>query len=294
MVVQVAEYGSVSVDKLMEVERYSHVMHISSTVTGKIKPHLNCWDVLRATLPAGTVSGAPKVRAMQIIDELEVNRRGPYGGGLGYVSFSGEILQKCTYEICTVCELYSYLGYQIHIKGWAVPTIFVHDMTSLQDSHNPQGENSYQILDSIFIPKEYCIGGEQCSLMMQSTIAELYVTGDACQLPFGGQLVIFDLFVFSGGMDIALALRTMVVPTSTMDTILKYNSTSVTRQERLVYIQAGAGLVADSEPDKEYDETVNKAAALGRAIDLAESAFVENDVQILGTKGFTALIYWCW
>lgn len=74
----------------MEIERYSHVMHISSTVTGKIKSHLNCWDVLRATLPAGTVSGAPKVRAMQIIDELEVNRRGPYGGGLGHVSFSGE------------------------------------------------------------------------------------------------------------------------------------------------------------------------------------------------------------
>lgn len=83
--------------------------------------------------------------------------------------------------------------------------------------------------------------------------------------------------VCSGEMDIALALRTMVIPTSTMDTILKYNNTSVTRQERLVHIQAGAGLVADSDPIKEYEETVNKAAAMGRAIDLAESAFVDQD-----------------
>ncbi|KAK9794604.1 hypothetical protein WJX73_006210 [Symbiochloris irregularis] len=86
---KVAEAGSVAVQSLMEVERYSHVMHISSTVTGKLKQNLTSWDALRAALPVGTVSGAPKVRAMQIIDELETTKRGPYGGGIGVVGFNG-------------------------------------------------------------------------------------------------------------------------------------------------------------------------------------------------------------
>ena len=138
----------------MEIERYSHVMHISSTVTGRLEAGLNCWDALRATLPVGTVSGAPKVRAMQIIDELEPTRRGPYGGGMGGVGFDGD-------------------------------------------------------------------------------------------------------------MDIALTLRTMVIPT---------NRAKV-GDPWTIHLQAGAGVVADSDPAAEYIETVNKAAALGRAIDLAERAF---------------------
>ncbi|KAJ9511332.1 hypothetical protein QJQ45_029732 [Haematococcus lacustris] len=168
---KVAVNGSVVVEKLMEVERYSHVMHISSTVTGTLLPHLDAWDALRAALPAGTVSGAPKVvRAMQIIDELEVHRRGPYGGGIGHVSFTGS-------------------------------------------------------------------------------------------------------------MDMALGLRTMVVPTAGNDTMYMYrrgeaSATEHTRREWVMHLQAGAGLVADSQPESEYEETVNKAAALGRAIDLAEAAFV--------------------
>ncbi|CAI7817516.1 unnamed protein product [Closterium sp. NIES-54] len=191
---KVSVAGSVVVEKLMEVERYSHVMHISSTVTGQLLPHLTCWDALRAALPVGTVSGAPKVRAMELIDELEVTRRGPYAGGIGYVSFAGN-------------------------------------------------------------------------------------------------------------MDFALALRTMVFPTSSAsrsDTLFAYNSSSGTsssssggnsgsgrgggagaglkrRQEWVVHVQAGAGVVADSVPAAEWQETVNKAAALGRAIDLAESAFVHAD-----------------
>merc|ERR1712060_831154 len=86
---RVAQHGTVKVAKLMEVERYSHVMHISSTVEGTLRPELSPWDALRCALPAGTVSGAPKVRAMQIIDNLEHSRRGPYGGGIGAVSFGG-------------------------------------------------------------------------------------------------------------------------------------------------------------------------------------------------------------
>ncbi|MHC5008876.1 MAG: anthranilate synthase component I [Planctomycetota bacterium] len=150
---RVCEPASVCLDRVMEVERYSHVMHLSSTVTGRLAGDAGCWDALRATLPVGTVTGAPKVRAMQIIDELEPTRRGPYAGGIGVVGYEGD-------------------------------------------------------------------------------------------------------------MDIALALRTMVVPTAAQrDGVWT------------VHLQAGAGIVADSVPQREYDETVRKAAALGRALDLAESAF---------------------
>jgi len=160
---RVCETGSIRLERVMEVERYSHVMHLSSTLTGRLRAGLDCWDALRATLPAGTVSGAPKVRAMQIIDELEPTRRGPYAGGIGAVGFNGD-------------------------------------------------------------------------------------------------------------MDIALALRTMVVPTGS-SSISQSKSLLESRPMWDVHLQAGAGIVADSVPALEYDETVNKAAALGRAIDLAEAAF---------------------
>ncbi|KAH7292545.1 hypothetical protein KP509_29G073700 [Ceratopteris richardii] len=161
---KVAKAGSVKVEKLMEIERYSHVMHISSTVSGEMRDELTSWDVLQAALPVGTVSGAPKVRAMELIDELEKTRRGPYSGGIGGVSFTGD-------------------------------------------------------------------------------------------------------------MDIALALRTMVFPTSTRyDTIYSYGKLEKKR-EWIVHLQAGAGIVADSDPESEYNECINKATGLARAIDLAESAF---------------------
>ncbi len=151
---RVAAPATVKLDSIMEIERYSHVMHISSTVTGVLRDGQDCWDALRATLPVGTISGAPKIRAMQIIDELEPVRRGPYGGGMGFASVAGE-------------------------------------------------------------------------------------------------------------MDIALALRTIVVPTALFD-----------GHSWTYHIQAAGGIVADSQPAAEYQETVNKAAALARAIDLAESAFL--------------------
>jgi len=150
---RVCALSSVRLERIMEVERYSHVMHLSSTVTGRLREGLDCWDALRGTLPVGTVSGAPKVRAMQIIDELEPTRRGPYAGGIGYVSLDGD-------------------------------------------------------------------------------------------------------------MDMAIALRTMVIPTA-------HRSGG----DWSVHLQAGAGIVADSVPAREYEETVSKAAALNRAIDLAEVAF---------------------
>lgn len=163
---KVSKPGSVKVEKLMNIERYSHVMHISSTVTGELLPNLSSWDALRAALPVGTVSGAPKVKAMELIDELEVTRRGPYSGGFGGISFSGD-------------------------------------------------------------------------------------------------------------MDIALALRTIVFPTSQRyDTMYSYRN-GERRRDWVAHLQAGAGIVADSDPADEHRECENKAAALARAIDLAESSFVE-------------------
>ena len=88
---RVCEYGSVHVDDLMVIERYSHVMHIVSGVSGKLRSGMSAVDVIRAVFPHGTVSGAPKVRAMQIIDELEPVARGPYAGAVGYVDFSGNV-----------------------------------------------------------------------------------------------------------------------------------------------------------------------------------------------------------
>ena len=88
---RVSEAGSVKVSELMEVERYSHIMHLVTHVQGKLRPELDAFDALRACFPAGTVSGAPKVRAMQIIAELEPEKRGPYAGAVGYFSFSGNM-----------------------------------------------------------------------------------------------------------------------------------------------------------------------------------------------------------
>jgi anthranilate synthase component 1 len=88
---RVSEFGSVKVDRLMFVERYSHVMHIVSTIEGRLKPELTAVDALRACFPAGTLSGAPKVRAMEIIEELEPARRGTYGGAVLYADFSGNL-----------------------------------------------------------------------------------------------------------------------------------------------------------------------------------------------------------
>ena len=88
---RVCDYGTVKVKKMMYIERYSHVMHIVSQVEGKLRKDMDAFDLLRATFPAGTLSGAPKVRAMEIIEELEDTRRGPYGGAVGYFSFDGSM-----------------------------------------------------------------------------------------------------------------------------------------------------------------------------------------------------------
>jgi anthranilate synthase component 1 len=88
---RVCRVGSVTVDRFMEVERYSRVMHLVSDVTGRLRDDRDAFDLLEASFPAGTVSGAPKIRAMQVISELEPLRRGPYAGTIGYFSYLGDM-----------------------------------------------------------------------------------------------------------------------------------------------------------------------------------------------------------
>src|SRR5213593_3604762 len=100
---RVAEFGTVRVTEFMEIERYSHVMHIVSNVTGHLRRGCSAFDVVRATFPAGTVSGAPKIRAMQIISELENTRRGCYAGAIGYFGFDGNF-DSCIALRCAVLK----------------------------------------------------------------------------------------------------------------------------------------------------------------------------------------------
>lgn len=88
---RISKFGSVDVEKYMEVQRFSHVMHIGSTVRGEISDNKSPVDVIDAILPAGTLSGAPKIRACEIINELENNKRGIYGGAIGYIDFTGNL-----------------------------------------------------------------------------------------------------------------------------------------------------------------------------------------------------------
>ena len=152
---RVSEPGSVKVTQQMDVERFSHVMHLVSQVEGTLRPDADCFDAIRATFPAGTVSGAPKIRAMEIIAELEPDQRGPYAGALGY-------------------------------------------------------------------------------------------------------------FGFGGNMETAITIRTLVM------------------QDGLASVQAGGGIVYDSKPDSEFDETVNKATALLAALDIAEERSRERPHGSLG------------
>lgn len=108
---RVCEYGTVQVPQMMVIERYSHVMHIVSDVRGKPKPDQDAFSLLRATFPAGTVSGAPKVRAMEIIEELEGNRRGPYAGAVGYIDYDG------TMDTCITLRTITMHGNVCHLQA---------------------------------------------------------------------------------------------------------------------------------------------------------------------------------
>ena len=118
---RVAKISSVEVNESFTVERYSHVMHIVSNVRGILKEGLDCFDVLEAMFPAGTVSGAPKIRAMEIIEEMEPNRRGLYAGAVGYIGFSGNMDTAIAIRTLVVKEQTAYLGVGAGIVADSVP-----------------------------------------------------------------------------------------------------------------------------------------------------------------------------
>jgi len=118
---RVCEFSSVKVPEFMTVEKYSHVMHIVSDVVGRLKKGKTQYDLLRATFPAGTVTGAPKIRAMEIIDELENKRRGPYAGAIGYFSFSGNIDTCITIRTILIKDGYAYVQAGAGIVADSVP-----------------------------------------------------------------------------------------------------------------------------------------------------------------------------
>jgi anthranilate synthase component 1 len=118
---RVAKTNSVSVNEKFTIERYSHVMHIVSNVQGELKKGLDGYDVLAATFPAGTLSGAPKVRAMEIIEEMEPTRRGLYGGAVGYISFNGNMDTAIAIRTLLIKNNIAYLGVGAGIVADSVP-----------------------------------------------------------------------------------------------------------------------------------------------------------------------------
>ena len=124
---RVSVSGSVAVGNFMSVERYSHVMHIVSDVTGTLAPGHTGLDALRACFPAGTLSGAPKIRAMEIIAELENLRRGPYGGAVGYVSYSGDLDTAITIRTMVVRDGMAHVQAGAGIVADSVPELEYHE-----------------------------------------------------------------------------------------------------------------------------------------------------------------------
>jgi anthranilate synthase component 1 len=118
---RVCEYGTVRTTELMTIEKYSHVIHIVSNVAGRLRDGVDGFDVLRATFPAGTLSGAPKIRAMEIIDELETTRRGVYGGALGYIGFSGNLDLCITIRTMVIKDGRAYIQAGAGIVADSVP-----------------------------------------------------------------------------------------------------------------------------------------------------------------------------
>jgi anthranilate synthase component 1 len=118
---RVSRYGTVDVTDLMSVERYSHVMHIVSNVRGRLDDGRDAFDVLRACFPAGTVTGAPKIRAMEIIDELEPVSRGPYAGAVGYIGYSGNMDTAITIRTFVMANDRAYLQAGAGIVADSVP-----------------------------------------------------------------------------------------------------------------------------------------------------------------------------
>jgi anthranilate synthase component 1 len=118
---RVSKFGSVHIDEKMVIEKYSHVMHITSSVCGELQEDKNAFDSLKACLPAGTLSGAPKIRAMEIIDEIEPTKRGPYGGAVGYIDLFGNMNTCITIRTVVLKDNMAYIQAGAGIVADSVP-----------------------------------------------------------------------------------------------------------------------------------------------------------------------------
>ncbi len=150
---RVCEFSSVKVPEQMVIERYSHVMHIVSDVTGTLSPEYDAYDVMRATFPAGTVSGAPKIRAMEIIAELEKTKRGPYAGAVGYFSFDGNLDSCITIRTVVLDKNKAYVQAGGGIVADSVPE------TEYQETRNKAGA----VLKALSLAKHYAAAREGAS-----------------------------------------------------------------------------------------------------------------------------------
>lgn len=118
---RVSRYNTVRIEEKMVIEKYSHVMHITSSICGELDDSKSAFDALRTCLPAGTLSGAPKIRAMQIIDELEPTKRGPYGGAVGYFDFFGNINTCITIRTIVLKNKHAYIQAGAGIVADSIP-----------------------------------------------------------------------------------------------------------------------------------------------------------------------------
>ncbi|GIT48172.1 MAG: hypothetical protein Ct9H300mP14_01000 [Gammaproteobacteria bacterium] len=138
---RIAQIGSVKLTAKMEIERYSHVMHIASNVVGQLRDDYDAIDVLRATFPAGTVSGAPKVRAMEIIEKLEPDRRGIYAGALGYIGWNGNMDTAITFPYCDHCQWTAVLSKRALVSSPTRPPPRMERMYEQRSSGVPRSSN---------------------------------------------------------------------------------------------------------------------------------------------------------
>lgn len=176
---RVSEFGTVRVTELMTIERYSHVMHIVSNVTGTLLPGRTPFDVLRSTFPAGTLSGAPKVRAMQIIEELEPTRRGTYGGAIGYFSLNGNLDAAITIRTVLIKDGYAHVQAGGGIVADSDPDAEYAETVKKSESGRRAVEIAERGLDTLFAPATVTqsVGGRWNRLELEENVAVQKVGG---------------------------------------------------------------------------------------------------------------------
>src|SRR5690625_2120524 len=234
---QICDPGSITVPTYMNVEMYQHVMHIVSEVHGVLKTDLTSLDALIASLPAGTVSGSPKVRAMQIINEIEDTKRGFYGGGIGYINFNHDLNMALSIRSLIIKDDYAYLQTGAGIVRDSIPEDEFHETL-----HKARSLMEVSDIDFVLRSEERRVGKE-CRLR------DGHVTGVQTLLfrSYGGGIGYIN---FNHDLNMALSIRSLII------------------KDDYAYLQTGAGIVRDSIPEDEFHETLHKARSLMEVSDI--------------------------